>query len=64
MRDSRLPESLQAQEELRPQDLESEEAGQLRSRAEDATETEEGIEMQSFLPDESGDTVSGTSKTG
>lgn len=35
-----------------PQDLESEEAGQLRSRAqEQSAETEEGIEMQGLLPD-------------
>lgn len=39
-----------------PQDLESEEAGQLRSRAQDTTsETDGGIEMQSLLPDETGE---------
>jgi hypothetical protein len=42
----------QAQETPQPQDLESEEAGQLRSHAQgEATETNEGIEMQSLLPE-------------
>ncbi|OAP63617.1 hypothetical protein AYL99_02844 [Fonsecaea erecta] len=41
-----------ALEESQPQDLESEEAGQLRSRAQEPTDvTEEGIELQSLLPE-------------
>ncbi|OCT48831.1 hypothetical protein CLCR_05107 [Cladophialophora carrionii] len=42
----------QTLETPQPQDLESEEAGRLRSRAQDdGAETDEGIEMQSLLPD-------------
>ena len=41
-----------AQEQPQPQDLESEEAGQLRSRANDQpAETQDGIEMQNLLPE-------------
>lgn len=46
----------QIQDESQPQDLESEEAGRLRSRAqEQGAETDEGIELQTLLPERSGD---------
>ncbi|KAH0832671.1 hypothetical protein FOPE_01418 [Fonsecaea pedrosoi] len=45
-----------AREESEPQDLESEEAGQLRSRAHaQVEESEDGIELQSLLPDGRGE---------
>ena len=45
------------------QDLESEEAGRLRSRAQDETaETDTGIEMQNLLPDDSGEDESAPRK--
>ena len=48
--------AVQALQESQPQDLESEEAGRLRSRAQDdVAETDEGIEMRSLLPETSGE---------
>ncbi|KIX98830.1 uncharacterized protein Z520_05291 [Fonsecaea multimorphosa CBS 102226] len=45
-----------ALQESQPQDLESEEAGQLRSRAQEQVDVpEEGIELQSLLPEGSGE---------
>ncbi|EXJ87072.1 hypothetical protein A1O3_04030 [Capronia epimyces CBS 606.96] len=42
----------QVQEESQPQDIESEEAGRLRSQPQDPpSETADGIELQSLLPD-------------
>lgn len=55
---------VQALEQSQPQDLDSEEAGRLRSRPGDQhEETEEGIEMQSLLPDGSGENGSAHQKS-